>query len=248
MTVSKSSIDTARLPQHVAIIMDGNGRWAKEKGQPRVYGHKHGVATVHKITEAAANLGIKHLSLYTFSTENWNRPESEVSALMSLLSSTIRKEIQTLIKNDIRLEAVGCLEQLPNSTYNELMQAIEVTKDNKRMTLTLALSYSGRWDMLNATKKIAQEVADGTLKPEDITAATIDNHLSTSAMPDPELLIRTSGEYRISNYMLWQLAYTELYFSPKYWPAFDENDFYEAIIDFQSRTRRFGKTNEQITK
>lgn len=248
MTVNKSLIDLTRLPQHVAIIMDGNGRWAKEKGQPRVYGHKHGVKTVHKITEAATNLGIKHLSLYTFSTENWNRPEAEVNALMSLLSSTIKKEIQTLIKNDIRLEVVGCLEQLPNSTYNELMQAIEVTKDNKRMTLTLALSYSGRWDMLNATKEIAQEVADGTLKPEDITAETIDNHLSTNAMPDPELLIRTSGEYRISNYMLWQLAYTELYFSPKNWPAFDENDFYEAIIDFQSRTRRFGKTNEQITK
>jgi len=248
MAVTDNRIDFSRLPEHVAIIMDGNGRWAKEKGQPRIYGHRQGVRTVHEITEAAAEIGIKNLSLYTFSTENWNRPKAEVSALMTLLSSTIKSEKATLMNNDIKLNAIGNITSLPERPREELLKAIDETKHNKRMTLTLALSYSGRWDILEAVRKIAGEVAEGKTDVSQITPEEIDRHLSTNNIPDPELLIRTSGEYRISNYMLWQLAYTEFYFSQKYWPTFGKSDFYDAIVDFQGRTRRFGKTNEQIQK
>lgn len=244
----KEQIDTTRLPKHIAIIMDGNGRWAKERGKMRVFGHENGVRAVRDTAEAAAEIGVEYVTLYAFSTENWNRPQMEVDALMNLLVKTINKETETLNKNDIRLQAIGDLKSLKKDTYKELMLAIENTSKNKRMTLTLALSYSSRWEIVDAVKQIAEKVKLGELTSQEISDETINQHLTTNFMPDPELLIRTSGEQRISNYMLWQIAYSELYFCPKYWPDFNKEDFYKAIVDYQMRERRFGKTSEQITK
>ena len=235
-----------RLPKHIAVIMDGNGRWAKEHSMPRLFGHQNAIAAVRETVESCAELGVKYLTLYTFSTENWNRPASEVSGLMALLASTMVSETETLTKNDIRLNAIGDLRSLPEANYEQLMQTIDITKGNKRMTLTLALSYSGRWDLTQAARTIAADVAAGRLAPDDITQETIDKALATADIPDPELLVRTSGEERISNFLLWQLAYSELYFTPTYWPDFRKDDLYKAIIDYQSRERRFGKTSEQI--
>lgn len=242
----KDKIDLTRLPQHVAVIMDGNGRWAKEHGKPRVFGHKHGVQSVRETTESAAEIGIPYLTLYAFSTENWNRPQLEISALMSLLVDTLRKEIETLNKNNIRLQAIGDLEKLPRRTYKALLEGIEKTSTNTRMTLTLALNYSARWEITRAARLIAEEVKQGHISPEAVNEAYFASKLTTTYMPDPELLIRTSGESRISNYLLWQIAYTELYFSPVFWPEFRKEHFYQAIHSFQQRERRFGMTSEQL--
>jgi len=228
------------LPEHVAVIMDGNGRWAKERGLPRVEGHRQGVHAVRDTTEACAALGIPHLTLYTFSTENWKRPMSEVSALMKLLIQALRREARTFHENDIRLNAIGSIDQLPDKAQEELQSLIADTQDHKRMTLTLALSYSGRWDLTDAMRKLARQVEEGTLKPEDIDQDLICRSLSTDAIPDPDLLVRTGGEQRISNYMLWQMAYTELYFTQVYWPEFRRQHLFEAVADFQDRERRFG--------
>ena len=244
----KDQINIERLPQHIAIIMDGNGRWAKAHGKQRIFGHQRGVQSVREVSEACAKLGVKYLTLYAFSTENWNRPLAEVTGLMTLFAQTIKKEMDTFVKNDIRLNAIGDLERLPESNYKMLKETVDATKDNKRMTLTLALSYSGRWDLMQASRRMAADAAAGILKPEEITQDTINNYLSTAGIPDPELLIRTSGEERISNFLLWQLAYSELYFTPKYWPDFHEAELYEAILNYQGRERRFGKTSEQVTK
>jgi len=242
----KSQINIDKLPEHIAIIMDGNGRWAKEHGKPRVFGHRNGVKAVRESTEAAAELGIKYLTLYAFSTENWNRPRLEVNALMALLVETLRKEIDTLNKNDIRLQAIGDITKLPAKSYKALVEGIENTKNNKRMTLVLALNYSARWEIMEAVKKISGQVAKGALREEEIDTKTFEAALSTSGIPDPELLIRTSGETRISNFLLWQIAYSELYFTPEFWPEFSKESLYQAIIDFQNRERRFGKISEQI--
>ena len=248
MDTLKDKIIIDRLPRHIAVIMDGNGRWAKEQGKMRVFGHQHGVDAVRNVTEACAELGVEYLTLYAFSTENWNRSSFEVDALMTLLTQALKTEVKTLNDNNIRLDAVGDLTRLPKSQYNTLMSAIENTKDNTRMTLTLCLSYSGRWELTETVKKIAGKVKNGELNPEDINEKMVCDNLATSYMPDPELLIRTSGEIRISNFLLWQLAYSELYFTKKYWPDFSKEDLYEAIIDYQSRERRFGKTSEQLKK
>ncbi len=248
MDTLKDKIIIDRLPRHIAVIMDGNGRWAKEQGKMRVFGHQHGVDAVRNVTEAWAELGVEYLTLYAFSTENWNRSSFEVDALMSLLTQALKTEVKTLNDNNIRLDAVGDLTRLPKLQYNALMSAIENTKDNTRMTLTLCLSYSGRWELTETVKKIAGKVKNGELNPEDINEKMVCDNLATSYMPDPELLIRTSGEIRISNFLLWQLAYSELYFTKKYWPDFSKEDLYEAIIDYQSRERRFGKTSEQLKK
>lgn len=239
-------IDKERLPQHVAIIMDGNGRWAKEKGKLRVFGHQNGVVSVRDTVEGAVEIGIKHLTLYAFSTENWNRPKLEVMALMELLVSTINKETKTLMKNGVRLNAIGNLQSLPEKCYRQLKEAMEKTAGNKACTLTLALSYSSRWEITAAAKQLAADVKGGKIQLENITEDTFASYLSTSDMPDPELMIRTSGEHRISNYLLWQLAYSELYFTPKLWPDFRREDLFEALIDFQKRERRFGMTSEQL--
>jgi undecaprenyl diphosphate synthase len=243
----KEQIDIQRLPQHIAIIMDGNGRWAKDRGKQRIFGHQHAITAVRETAEASAELGISYLTLYAFSTENWNRPLFEVTGLMNLLSQTVKNEVATLNKNNIKLNAIGSLEKLPKANYQQLMQAIEDTKSNTRMTLTLALSYSGRWDLTQAAQKMAALAKEGQLLPEEITQQKLMSYLSTSGMPDPELLIRTSGEERISNFLLWQLAYSELYFIQKLWPDFRKEDLYEAIINYQNRERRFGKTSEQIS-
>ncbi|OFY82256.1 MAG: di-trans,poly-cis-decaprenylcistransferase [Bacteroidetes bacterium RIFCSPLOWO2_12_FULL_35_15] len=242
----KEKINPSKLPQHIAIIMDGNGRWAKQKGQERIFGHERGVKSVREAVEAAAEVGVKFLTLYAFSTENWNRPQEEVIALMQLLVHTINAETKTLNKNSIRLQAIGDLKSLPTDCYNELQEAIENTKSNTRMTLVLALSYSSRWEIMNAIKEIAQAVENKTLSAAAITEDTLKAHLCTSSIPDPELMIRTSGEHRISNFLLWQLAYSELYFTEKLWPDFGKEDLFEAILDYQNRERRFGKTSEQL--
>jgi len=244
----KDKIDFTRLPEHIAIIMDGNGRWAKEQGKMRVFGHQHGVDTVRRVTEACAELGVKYLTLYAFSTENWNRSSLEVDALMTILTQALKSELKTLNDNNIRLAAIGDLSRLPKSQYDALMYAINNTKDNTRMTLTLCLSYSGRWEITDAVKKIASKVKDGTLSLEQIDENCVSDNLATAKMPDPELLVRTSGEERISNYLLWQIAYSELYFTKKYWPEFSKEDLYEAILNYQNRERRFGKTSEQLKK
>lgn len=236
----KEKIDLKKLPSHVAIIMDGNGRWARKKGKLRIFGHQHGVAAVRDATEAAAELGINYLTLYAFSTENWNRPKLEVNALMELLVKTIHAETKTLTKNNIKLAAIGDLDSLPKKCRNELNEAIDKTSGNTRMTLVLALSYSSKWEITNAMKQIAGLVATKQLTPDKITDELISQNLSTANMPDPELLIRTSGEHRISNFLLWQIAYSELYFIEKLWPDFRREDFYKAIYDFQKRERRFG--------
>lgn len=242
----KEKINPSKLPQHIAIIMDGNGRWAKQKGQERIFGHERGVKSVREAVEAAAEVGVKFLTLYAFSTENWNRPQEEVIALMQLLVHTINAETKTLNKNSIRLQAIGDLKSLPADCYNELQEAIENTKHNTRMTLVLALSYSSRWEIMNAIKEIAEEVENKKLSAVAITEDTLKAHLCTSNIPDPELMIRTSGEHRISNFLLWQLAYSELYFTEKLWPDFGKEDLFEAILDYQNRERRFGKTSEQL--
>ena len=239
-------IDMERLPQHVAVIMDGNGRWAKEKGKLRVFGHQNGVLAVRDTVEGAVELGIKYLTLYAFSTENWNRPKLEVIALMELLVSTINKETKTLMNNGVRLNTIGDLKSLPEKCYRQLQDTIAKTAGNTACTLTLALSYSSRWEITEAAKKLAMKVRDGELNAEEITENVFGAHLNTAGMPDPELMIRTSGEYRISNYLLWQLAYSELYFTPKLWPDFRREDLFEAVIDFQKRERRFGMTSEQL--
>ena len=242
----KEQIDLTRLPKHIAVIMDGNGRWARKKGMMRVFGHQNGVKAVRETVETCAELGVKCLTLYAFSTENWNRPKSEVDALMSLLISTLRKELHTLTENNIRLRAIGDLSALPPDGYRELMEVMEQTENNEQMDLILALSYSARWEMTEAIRKIAAEVAEGELSPDQINEECISKHLNTAGLPDPELLIRTSGESRVSNFLLWQIAYTELYFTPTLWPDFRKEDVYMAILDFQKRERRFGKTSEQI--
>lgn len=242
----KDKIDLERLPKHIAIIMDGNGRWAKQKGKVRIFGHRHGVTSVRESAEAAAELGVKYLTLYAFSTENWNRPKAEINALMKLLVQTIHKESKTLHKNKIRLEAIGNLDALPAGTRQELQEAIQETAHHDRMTMILALSYSARWEMTRAAKQMAEAVAHGELNTEDIDQTVFEKYLTTAAYPDPELLIRTSGEHRISNFLLWQIAYAELYFTSKLWPDFRKEDLYEAIVNYQSRERRFGKTSEQL--
>jgi undecaprenyl diphosphate synthase len=226
--------------------MDGNGRWAKQKGKTRIFGHHNGVTAVRETTEAAAEIGIKFLTLYAFSTENWSRPKSEVDALMKLLVRTINKETKTLNKNNIRLLAIGDLESLPKSCHNELKEAMDNTAGNTRMSLVLALSYSSKWEIVNAVKQIAEKVKNGELRMDQINNELLSGFLTTKGIPDPELLIRTSGEYRISNFLLWQIAYSELYFTQKLWPDFRKEDLYEALIDYQNRERRFGKTTEQI--
>jgi undecaprenyl diphosphate synthase len=240
------TIDKTRLPKHIAIIMDGNGRWAQQRGEQRVFGHNNGVQAVRETAEAAAELGIKFLTLYAFSTENWNRPKEEVDALMHLLVVTISNEIKTLNDNNIRLRAIGNLHCLNPQVKKELETAMENTSGNTRMDLFLALSYSGRWEIVDAIRKIAMQVKEGKIKPAQITEKLISANMNAPDLPDPELLIRTSGEYRTSNFLMWQTAYTELFFSSKLWPDFRKDDFYEAIIDFQHRERRFGKTSEQI--
>ena len=226
--------------------MDGNGRWAKKQGKPRVFGHKNGVQSVRDITEACAEFGVEYLTLYAFSTENWSRPAFEVNALMTLLVETVRKEIKTLMDNDIRLTAIGDIKKLPSKTQKALNEGIYTTKSNKRMTLVLALNYSARWEIRNAVQELASKVGRNELKTDEITDEIISAHLATKSIPDPELLIRTSGECRISNFLLWQIAYAELYFTEVYWPEFRKDNLYEAILDFQRRERRFGKTSEQI--
>lgn len=242
----KEDLNPNKIPAHVAVIMDGNGRWAKKKGLMRVFGHKNGVRAVRETVEAAAEVGVKYLTLYAFSTENWSRPKDEVNALMELLVESTRSEMETLMKNSIRLQAIGDLQSLPKSTRENLEGAIEKTKNNTRMTLVLALSYSARWEIVHAAKELARQVENGTLKADEICEDTFKKVLSTSDIPDPELMVRTSGEQRISNYLLWQLAYAELYFTDTLWPDFRKDDFYKAIFDFQQRERRFGKTGDQI--
>jgi undecaprenyl diphosphate synthase len=242
----KTQIQSSKLPQHVAIIMDGNGRWAKKKGALRIFGHNHAVQSVRDAAEAAAELGIKYLTLYAFSTENWNRPIEEVNALMSLLIKTIGGETKTLNKNNIKLNTIGNTSDLPKDCQKELWDAIENTKNNTGLTLTLALSYSGRWEIVEAAKLLAHKVKNGELSLDQISENEFSKYLCTYPMPDPELMIRTSGELRISNYLLWQLAYTELYITEILWPDFNKENFYEALIDFQKRERRFGKTSEQV--
>lgn len=244
----REKVDINNLPKHIAVIMDGNGRWAKQRGGLRIFGHKSAITAVRETVEAAAELGVQYLTLYAFSTENWSRPASEVSALMQLLVTTIRKETATLNKNNIRLQTIGDTESLPKSCQQELMEAIEMTSGNSRMTLVLALSYSGRWEIAQAMRKLATKVEKGELKATEITEGMIAENLGTAGMPDPELLIRTSGEMRISNFLLWQLAYTELYITELLWPDFRKEHLYEAIISYQRRERRFGKTSEQLIK
>lgn len=238
----KEKVDLNKLPKHVAIIMDGNGRWAQQQGHERVFGHENGVSSVREVTEAAAEIGVKYLTLYAFSTENWNRPQKEVEALMQLLVHTIHIETKTLNKNNIRLQAIGDLKNLPGNCYAELQEAIANTAHNNRMTLILALSYSSKWEITEAVKKIVEK----SVKSADVTEELVREYLCTAQFPDPELLIRTSGEHRISNFLLWQAAYSEFYFTNTLWPDFKKENFYEAIVDYQSRERRFGKTSEQI--
>lgn len=247
MSNYKDQIDKQRLPQHIAIIMDGNGRWAKKMGNQRIFGHQNGVTSVREVTEAATELGVKFLTLYAFSTENWNRPKEEVDALMALLVKTIEAETPTLAKNNVRLLTIGDTSRMPNETAQRLQQCIDQTAQNTGLSLVLALSYSSRWEITNAIKNMVKDGINQELYINDINEETISNYLSTRNMPDPELLIRTSGEYRISNFLLWQIAYTELYFTEVLWPDFKKEDLYKAIVDFQSRERRFGKTSEQVT-
>jgi len=241
-----SRVDKSRLPQHIAIIMDGNGRWAQEKGQERLYGHYQGVESVRNIVEGCAELGIQYLTLYAFSTENWDRPQDEVEGLMTLLVDTIRQEVPTLNKNNIRLHVIGDMNMLPVPAKHALDEALEMTSPNTGLNLIMALSYSSRWELVNAVKNIGRDVKAGRIDPESITQDTLQQYLTTSQFPDPELMIRTSGEYRISNFLLYQLAYAELYFTNTRWPDFRKDNLYEAIIDYQARERRFGKTGEQI--
>jgi len=240
------NIDQNKIPKHIAIIMDGNGRWAKQREKPRIFGHKNAIKSVRDAVEGCAEIGVKYLTLYAFSTENWKRPKIEVRALMELLIHSIHGEVKTLNKNDIRLQVIGNIESLPQSTKKELDIAIEKTSKNKRMTLVLALSYSSKWEILQAVNKFIQEAKEGTLK-EQVSEEDFSNYLTTANIPDPELMIRTSGEHRISNFLMWQLAYAELYFTDTLWPDFRKPDLHNAILDYQNRERRFGLTAEQIT-
>jgi undecaprenyl diphosphate synthase len=242
----KDKIDPNRLPAHIAIIMDGNGRWAKEKGQDRLFGHYHGVESVRDVVEGCAELGVKYLTLYAFSTENWDRPENEVTGLMELLVQTIRKETETLNKNNIRLHVIGDLSKMPQNAIDELNESISFTAGNTGLNLVMALSYSSRWEILHAVKELAKDVKKGKLDPESLSQDMFQKYLCTANFPDPELMIRTSGEYRVSNFLLYQLAYAELYFTDVRWPDFRKENLYAAILDFQSRERRFGKTSEQV--
>jgi len=243
----KEQINLEKLPKHIAIIMDGNGRWAKEQGKLRIFGHNKGVESVRQVVEAAVEIGVPFLTLYAFSTENWNRPKFEVAALMEILVSAINKETKTLMKNGVKLNAIGDLKQLPAPCLKQLMRAMDITANNSKCTLTLALSYSARQEILETTKKLIDKVQRGELKAEQINDEVFSDHLETADIPDPELMIRTSGEQRVSNFLLWQLAYSELYFIDKLWPEFGKNDFYEAIVAFQKRERRFGLTSEQLS-
>ena len=242
----KEKIDLSRLPAHIAIIMDGNGRWAKDKGQDRLFGHFHGVESVRDIVEGCAELGVRYLTLYAFSTENWDRPENEVAGLMELLVQTIRKETDTLNKNNIRLHVIGDLSMMPGNAVRELNDSVAITAKNSGLNLVMALSYSSRWEILSAVKRIALDVNNGALDPAAIDQGVFGKYLCTANFPDPELMIRTSGEYRISNFLLYQLAYAELYFTPVHWPEFRKQHLYEALLNYQQRERRFGKTSEQI--
>jgi undecaprenyl diphosphate synthase len=246
--MKESEIDKKLVPNHVAVIMDGNGRWAKQKGKNRLFGHHNGVKAVRETIEAAAEIGVKHVTLYAFSTENWDRPKDEINGLMELLVFTINKEIKTLMENDISLHAIGDLKSLPSACYRELMKAIDKTSSNKRMKLILALSYSSKWEIINAIKALATDIEGKKISSKDIDQNLFSTYLTTAPYPDPELLIRTSGEHRISNFLLWQIAYSELYFTEKLWPDFRKEDFFDAIADYQKRERRFGKTSEQMTK
>ncbi len=241
----KERIDKSKLPVHIAIIMDGNGRWASQHGLERILGHQRGVEAVRNVIEAAAELEIKYLTLYAFSTENWERPDNEVTALMRIMVQSLNKETDTMIKNNIRMTAIGDFNRLAKDVRNRLYDTINLTAGSTGLNLIIALSYSSRWEITEAVKKIALEIETKKLKPEDINNGLLEKHLNTSGIPDPDLLIRTSGELRISNFLLWQLAYTELYFTGKLWPDFGKDDLYDAIIDFQKRERRFGKTGEQ---
>jgi len=240
-------IDKSRVPQHIAIIMDGNGRWAKQQGENRVFGHYEGVNSVRDVVEAAGEAGVKFMTLYAFSTENWNRPKEEVQALMELLVATISMETPKLNKNNVRLQAIGDLDSLPPGCVQELNQALATTAQNTGLTLILALSYSAKWEIITAIRRMGQQIEAGTLRAADMSEALLEQNLCTHAYPDPELMIRTSGEHRISNFLLWQLAYAEFYFTEKLWPDFRREDLFEAILDYQSRERRFGKTSEQIS-
>jgi len=244
----KDQIDMSRLPGHVAVIMDGNGRWAHRRGRERIFGHHQGVKAVKRTVEASAELGIRYLTLYAFSTENWNRPDEEVSALMDLMIESINNETRTLLEKSISLKVIGDLSRLSEKVRNRLFETMQITSGGKRMTLVVALSYSSRWEISEACRRIAAEVMEGRLSPEQIDEHKISASLTTSDIPDPELMIRTSGEKRISNFLLWQLAYTELYFTEKLWPDFGKEDFYKAVADFQKRERRYGKTSEQIAE
>ncbi len=241
-----TQINKDRIPQHVAIIMDGNGRWAKKMGHIRLFGHRKGVKTVREIVEAATEIGVKYLTLYAFSTENWNRPQSEVNGLMELLVETIKEETNTLIEKGIRLRIIGNRKQLPAKCNKQLDETVEATKHGDKTTLILALSYSGRWDIIEAVKKIAIDVKNGVINPEEINETHLNLALNTGEYPNPDLLIRTSGEQRISNFLLWEIAYSEIHFTDVLWPDFSKQDFYTAILDYQNRERRFGKTSEQI--
>jgi undecaprenyl diphosphate synthase len=242
----KEKLDLTNIPKHLAIIMDGNGRWAKKKGAMRIFGHRHAIQAVKDAIEGADNLGVKYLTLFSFSTENWSRPQDEVRALMELLVKTIIDEISLMMKNNIRLITIGDVSSLPKSAYEKLQEAKKLTENNTGLTVILALSYSGQWELTQATKRIVQKVSEGKLNPEEITQQTVADHLETAGIPDPELMIRTSGEFRISNFLLWQLAYTELYFTPVLWPDFRMEHLYAAVEDYQKRERRFGKTGEQV--
>lgn len=244
----KDQINKSRLPEHVAVIMDGNGRWARRRGQDRIFGHHRGVKAVRKVVEAAAELGVKYLTLYAFSTENWNRPDAEVSALMDIMIESLNNETKTLIEKQISLRVIGDLNRLSENVRTRLHETMRVTSEGKRLNLVVALSYSSRWEIAEACRQIAVEARDGRISTDQITEDTVSNFLVTTGIPDPALMIRTSGEKRISNFLLWQLAYTELYFTEKLWPDFGKEDFYKAVADFQKRERRYGKTSEQIAE
>lgn len=243
----KEQINMERIPQHVAIIMDGNGRWAKSKGLDRIFGHREGVDSVDKVMEAASYLGVKYITLYAFSTENWNRPEQEVNALMEILSQALKKYIEKISKNNVRLMVVGDKSRLSQLTLSNLSEAEKMTEMNTGLTMILAISYSSRWEIVEAAKRIASEVKAGSLNVDQIDEKVFSDHLATAGIPDPDLLIRTSGELRISYFLMWQLSYSELYFTPVSWPEFKKEQFFEAIIDYQKRERRFGKTSEQLS-
>ena len=244
----KDQIDINKLPVHVAVIMDGNGRWARKRGRERIFGHHQGVKSVRKVIEAASELGIRYLTLYAFSTENWNRPDEEVSALMEIMVESLNNETETLLKNNISIKVIGDLDRLSDKVRDRLRETIRITSAGTRLKLVVALSYSSRWEISEACRRIARQVKNGQLNVEDINEQTVNENLETSDIPEPELMIRTSGEKRISNFLLWQLAYTELYFTEKLWPDFGKEDFYKAVADFQKRERRYGKTSEQLVE